>query len=177
MDCREFRETYTDLLDGMLGEADEVRFHEHLAACLRCRRFDQAYRLGVTALRELPCRRASRAFTARVLHTVRTDTGRAIPSSASGFAGAVLVLALIGFLAVDLRVLEHRGPAAFANFTDTTLAVSPPIPDSGIDLITFRFRDATYDPPFWDQYAPAQVRDANLSSRVRFAVPAVWTGR
>jgi len=177
MDCRAFREAYTDLLDGMLGEADEVRFHEHVAVCLRCRRFDQAYRLGVTALRELPCQRVSRAFTARVLHTVRTDTGRAVPSFASGFTGAVLVLALIGFLAVDLHVLEHRGPAAFATFTDPALVVSPPIPDSAIDLITFRFRNATYDPPFWDPYAPAQVRDANLPSRVRFVVPAVWTGR
>jgi len=175
MDCREFRETYTDLLDGLLGEADEIRVHEHVAACPRCRRFDQAYRLGVSALRGLPCPRLSRAFTVRVLHTVRTDTGSALPSFASGFAGATLVVALIGFLAIDLRVLEHRGPAASAHFTDTTLAVAPP--DSGIDLITFRLRDAAYDPPFWDPYAPLQVRDANLSSRVRFAVPAAWTGR
>ena len=175
MHCREFRETYTDLLDGLLGEADEIRFHGHVAACPRCRRFDQAYRLGVSALRALPCPRVSRAFTSRVLHTARADTGGVLPSFASGFAGAALVVALIGFLAVDLRVIEHRGPVASAVARDTTLAAFPF--ESGIDLITFRLRDAAYDPPFWDAYAPVQVRDANLSSRARFAVPAVWTGR
>ena len=175
MHCREFRETYTDLLDGLLGEADEIRFHGHVAACPRCRRFDQAYRLGVSALRALPCPRVSRAFTSRVLHTVRTDTGGVLPSFASGFAGAALVVALIGFLAVDVRVLKHREPAAPALATDTMLALSPS--DSASDLITFRLRDAAYDPPFWDAYAPVQARDANVSSRMRFAVPAVWVGR
>jgi len=175
MDCREFRESYTDLLDGFLGEADEVRFHEHVAVCPRCGRFDQAYRLGVSALRGLPCPGVSRAFTSRVLHTVRTDTGSILPSFASGFAGAALVVALISFLAVDLRVLEHRGPAAAAIVADTTLAATPS--DSGIDLITFRLGDIAYEPPFWDPYATVQVRDATLSSRVRFAVPAVWIGR
>jgi len=72
-------------------------------------------------------------------------------------------------------VIEHRGPVASAVARDTTLAAFPF--ESGIDLITFRLRDAAYDPPFWDAYAPVQVRDANLSSRARFAVPAVWTGR
>jgi anti-sigma factor RsiW len=175
MDCREFRETYTDLLDGLLGETDEIRFHEHLAACPRCRRFDQAYRLGVSALRGLPCPRTSRAFTARVLHAARTDPSGALPSFAAGFAGAALVVALIGFLAVDLGVMGRRKPAASADFSDSTFAASAP--DSAIDLITFRLRDAAYDLPFWDPYAPVQARDANLSSRVRFAVPAVWTGR
>jgi len=126
-------------------------------------------------LKGLPSPRASRTFTARVLHAIRADSGNALPSFASGFAGAALVIALVGFLAIDLRVLEHRGPAASAISTDTTLAVYPP--ESGIDLITVRLRGATYDQPFWGPYAPVRVRDADLSSRVRFAVPAVWTGR
>ena len=86
MDCREYHETYTDLLDGLLEEADEIRFHEHLAVCVQCCRFDKAYRLGVSTLRELPCPRASRAFTARVLHAVHADLGDAIPSSTVVFA-------------------------------------------------------------------------------------------
>jgi predicted anti-sigma-YlaC factor YlaD len=175
MDCREFRETYTDLVDGLLGEADESRFHEHVAACPRCRQFDRAYRIGVSTLRGLPSPRTSRAFASRVLHTVRSDTGGVLPSLASGFAGAALVVALIGFLAVDLRVLEHREPETSALVADTMLALSPS--DGGVDLITFRLRDAVYDPPVWDAYAPIQARDADLSPRVRFAVPVVWTGR
>ena len=175
MNCREFRETYTDLVDGLLGEADKVRSHEHVVACSRCRRFDRAYRLGVSALRGLPCPGVSRAFASRVLHTVRTDTGSVLPSFASGFTGAALVVALIGFLAFDLRVIEHGGPAAPALFTDTTLAVSPS--DSGIDLIAFRLRSSESDLPSWGVYAPFQARDDNRSSRVRFAVPVVWTGR
>ena len=176
MDCREFHEAYADLLDGLLEEADEIRCHEHVAVCPRCRRFDQAYRLGVSALRGLPCPRASRAFTARVLHAVRADQGRALPSFASGFAGTALVVALLGFLAFDVRVFGQRAPAAApASFPDPMVAVSPP--DSGADLITFRLRDAALVPPFWDAYTTLQDRDANSSSHVRFVVPAAWTER
>jgi len=180
MDCRAFRETYTDFIDGLLGETDEIRLHGHVAVCPRCRQFDKAYRLGVSALREMPRACVSRAFASRVLHTVRTDKRNTIPTFASGLAGAALVVALIGFLAIDLRVFERRGQAVSAVsvpvfVTDTTVALSPS--DSGADLITFPLRDAVYDPPFWDAYTPAQSPDANLSSPVRFAVPAVWTGR
>ena len=174
MRCREFHETYTDLLDGLLDEADEIRLHEHVAACPMCRRFDQAYRLGVSVLQGLPCPRSSRAFTSRVLHSVRTDRGGSrIPSFASGLAGAALVVALIGFLAGDLRVLEHRGPAATAASGDATLAVT--LPDRGADSVGFRVRDAALVPPFWDLHTAAQVRTAGLSSGgALFAVPAAW---
>lgn len=175
MDCREFHETYADLLDGLLEEADEVRCHEHVSVCPRCRRFDHAFRLGVSALRGLPCPRASRALTARVLHAVRADQGRALPSFSSGFVGAALVVALLGFLAFDVRVLGPRQPAVSASFPDTLVAVSSP--DSGTDFITFRVRDAALVPPFWDSYTAFQDRDANLSSRMRFVVPAAWTER
>lgn len=176
MDCREFRETYTDLVDGLLEETDEIRFHEHVAACAACRRFDQAYRQGVSTLKGLPCPRSPRDFTARVLHSIRTDTGSRAPAFASGFAGAALVVALIGFLAADLRLLEHRGPVATAAFGDTILAIA--FPDRGADSVGFRVREAALAPPFWGVYTPVQARDADLSANgALFAVPALWTGR
>jgi len=176
MHCREFRETYTDLLDGLLEETDEIRCREHVAACPGCRRFDQAYQLGVSELRGLPCPRLSRTFTARVLHTVRTDAGSALPSLASGFAGAALVVALIMFLAVDPRVPEHHKPAASAGFRDPTMAGA--FPDIGTEAVTFRIRDAALVPPFWDLPAASRVPDVNPSSGgALFAVPVAWTVR
>jgi predicted anti-sigma-YlaC factor YlaD len=176
MDCRAFRETYTDLLDGLLEEADEVRFREHLAACAACHRFDQAYRLGVSALQGLPCLRSSRDFTARVLHAIRTDPGSRVPSLASGFAGAALVMALIGFLAIDLKALGHRESAVSADFRDAVLAAASP--DSGADSVGLRLRDAALIPPFWDQRTITQVRAVDLSSNgALFVVPAAWAGR
>jgi anti-sigma factor RsiW len=175
MDCREFRETYTDLLDGLLEEADEIRFHVHMAECPPCHRFDQAYRIGVSALRGLPRPRTSRTFTARVLHTTRTDPGRRAPSLTAGFAGAALVAALLGFFAVDLGVLERRDPVAVVAFPAATFAEASA--DSAGDLITFRLRDPADEPVFWNPNVTVQVRNAGFSPHVRFAVPAVWAGR
>jgi anti-sigma factor RsiW len=176
MDCREFRETYSDLVDGLLGEADEIRFHGHVGACTACRRFDQAYRQGVSALKGLPYPRSPRDFTARVLHSIRTDSGGRAPAFASGFAGAALVVALIGFLAADLRLLEHRGPVAAAAFGDTLVAIA--FPDGGADSVGFRVRDAALAPPFWGVRTAVEARDADLSANgALFAVPALWTGR
>jgi anti-sigma factor RsiW len=175
MDCREFRETYTDLLDGQLDEADEVRFHGHLAECPRCDRFDRAYRLGVAALKGLPCPRASRTLTTRVLHTARDDSGGPIPSLSAGFAGAALVFALLGFLAADVGVLGRRESAAPADFPGPVLAETPA--DTGNDPAPIRLRDPVEGPAFWDPGASVQVRDADFPPQVRFAVPVVWAGR
>jgi anti-sigma factor RsiW len=174
MDCHDFHETYSELLDGLLQEADEIRCREHLAACCWCRRFDQAYRFGVAQLKELPCPRSSRAFTARVLNSVRSDPGGRIPSMASGFAGAALVAALIGFLAIDLRVLEHLGSGARAWSPDTTLAAAP---DSGLDRASVRPWDAGLVPPLWYPSTTIPVRDAGWPSGALIAVPAAWAGR
>jgi anti-sigma factor RsiW len=176
MDCREFHETYTELLDGLLEEADEIRFHEHVAACTACRRFDRAYQLGVAALKGAPRARSSRDFTARVLHAVRSDSGIPEPSFASGLAGAALVFALIGILVVDLRLPDYQPTAALAAFGDTVVAVD--LPDSGRASTGLRLRDAALVPPFWSLPVASQLGDAyRPSGDALFAVPAVWTGR
>jgi hypothetical protein len=175
MNCREVREAYTDLLEGWLGEADETRIHEHLAACPACRRFDRAYHLGVAALRELPCPRLSRAFTARVLHAVRARSVGDYPSLASGFAGAALVVALVGSFAFDVRARVHLEPVSSAHSPDTSLAMAPP--DHPVGVITTRLGDLTFGAPFWDPMATGQASDADRSVRAPFEVLATWTGR
>jgi hypothetical protein len=175
MDCRDFHETYSDLRDGLLQEADEIHCRDHLAACCWCRRFDQAYRFGIAHLKELPCPRSSRAFTARVLNAVRADHGGRMPTTASGFAGAALVAALLGFLAIDLRVLEHRGPGARSRSPDTTLAATPP--DSGLDQDHVRPWGAALVPPLWYPSVTVLVRDAGWTSGTPIAAPAAWAGR
>jgi anti-sigma factor RsiW len=176
MDCRDFHETYSDLLDGLLPESDEIRLHEHAAACAECRRFDRAYRLGVSVLQDLPYPRSSRAFTARVLNSVRNDSNSRTPSVASGFAGAALVAALVGVLVVDLRVIEPRGPVATAWLPDTTLAALPP--DSGLDVVAGRSpREASIFAPPWDASSAVLVRTAGLPSDAPIGVSVAWIGR
>jgi anti-sigma factor RsiW len=175
MDCREFHETYTELLDGLLEEADEIRFHEHAALCAECRRFDRAYRLGVSVLQDLPYPRSSRAFTARVLNSVRNDPNDRSPFAVPGLVGAALVAALIGVLVVDLRVIEPRGPVAATWSPDTTPAALPP--GSGLDTMPGHPREASIFAPPWDASSTVLVRTAGLPSGAPIGVPVAWAGR
>jgi hypothetical protein len=175
MDCRDFHETYSELLDGLLSESDEVRLHEHAAACAECRRFDRAYRLGVSVLQDLPYPRSSRAFTARVLSSIRNDPTDRAPFAVPGLVGAALVAALIGILVVDLRVIEPRGPVAATSSPDTTLAAFPP--DSGLDRTAGHPREASIFAPPWGASSTVLVRTAGLPSGAPIGVLVAWAGR
>lgn len=99
MNCRQFRDAYSDFSDGLLDEPAEVRCHVHLAECPACRRFDAALRRGLTALRGLAAPAPSEDFDERLLARLATEH-REEPESQLlvGIAGAVLMLAVVGAL-------------------------------------------------------------------------------
>jgi anti-sigma factor RsiW len=105
MDCRQFRDRFSEFADGPLDEPTESAFRSHLAGCAGCRRFEAAFRTGVGLLRGLPCPQLSRQFEARLRRRLETEPLRAEPSLAqwSGAAGAVLVVAAVAVAAWDLR--------------------------------------------------------------------------
>ena len=104
MNCRQFRDAYSDFSDGLLDEAAEVRCHRHLAECLCCRRFDAALRRGVTALRGLAAPAPSRDFDERLLARLATETA-GVPESRLlvGIAGTALALAAAGAIGWEAR--------------------------------------------------------------------------
>jgi anti-sigma factor RsiW len=163
MDCRAFQDTFSDYLDGVLDAADEVCVRRHLSACAPCRRLEAAYRTGVAVLRELdpPC--VARDFSVPAL------------SGAYGAAGALLAVTLVGLLALDYR--ERADPApALPQFADTAPATAT-VDEGGLDLITVRMRDGDPWFPPGDPYVAVPASAPDPSYRLRFEVPAVWSGR
>ena len=177
MDCREFREIFSDHLDDRLNEADEVRAREHLGACTCCRRFERAYRAGVTALHGLPAIGPSRDSGARILHRIRHQPALPAFAGSYGFAGALLAVTFAGFLVLDLGE-RPSAVAPDARYLAERLPEPPAFDvDSGADLITVHLGRSDFDLYQSDPYAPLPSPDSSSSSRIRFVVPAVWSGR
>jgi predicted anti-sigma-YlaC factor YlaD len=176
MDCRAFRNSFSDFLDGALGAAVSVRCRRHLEACEACRRFDAAYRAGVATLRRLdpPC--PARDFSVRVLHRVRRERYLPILAGGYGLAAALLTITLVGVITVDIRERRQAAVPAASRIADAVPA-PPAEPEDGLDLITVQVRDVTVDPFSGDPYAVVPIAEPEPSPRYRFEVPAVWSGR
>ena len=178
MDCCEFREKYSEFADGVLDDAAELRARRHLALCSACRRFDAAFRLGVSALRDLPSVDVSGRFSDRLRGRLSHElVVRALAvNPVSGAIAAMLVLVTFGVVTWDLAELRGGRRAAHA----VAASVTPP---------TFRAPAAV--PVMRDSLAAAPevlhpfdpvllVADTNAASdgdAPRFDVPAVWGGR
>jgi hypothetical protein len=177
MDCREFRETFSDYVDGLLAEADEVRGREHLGACACCRRFEHGYRAGVSVLKGLPAIGPPRDLGARILHRIRLQPALPVVAGSYGFAGALLAVTFVGFLVLDLRG-RHSVPAPDATALVERPQTSPTFDvDSEADLITVHFAHDDRDLRRPGPYAPLFSPDPFTASRVLIVVPAVWSGR
>lgn len=177
MDCREFRDTFSDYLDGLLRSADEVRAREHLGACPDCRRFERAYRTGVSAFQGLPPVGPSRDFGVRLLHRIRGEPALPVFAGSYGFAGGLLAVTVAGFLVLDLRerrtdAIPDAPQSAERAPVPTTLIV-----DSGADVITARVLRGDLDLLLSDPYTHLSRPEPSTAPRVRFDVPAVWSGR
>ena len=132
---------------------------------------------GVRALQDLPTIGPSRDLLARILHRIRRQPSLPVVAGSYGFAGALLAVTFAGFLVLDLRGREPT-PAPDSTVLVERLPASPTFDvDSGADLITVRFVRDDGDLLQSDPYAPLPPPDPFASSRVRFVVPAVWSGR
>lgn len=125
MNCRQFRESYSDFADGLLHEVAEIEARRHLAVCECCRRFDAAFLAGRGALQALPPLAPSRGFGRRLRERLRRDGGEEAPALAqwSGAAGALLVLVVVSLVALEVRS-RAEDPAAAAS-ADTLIVQVP----------------------------------------------------
>ena len=177
MDCREFRENFSDYLDAALDADAGARVRGHLAVCGACRRFERAYRAGVAALQALPALAPPRDFGARVVNRARRAPAGPVFAGPPALAASLAAVALAGVLVADL---SRHEPARSDAMTTAGLAdqvpESPPRAVERTDFVTVRVvqdDDLVYGSP----YTSFQVTDSYSAVRVRFDVPAVWSGR
>ncbi len=179
MDCCEFREKYSDFADGLLDDEAALRARRHLSACPACRRFDAAFRTGVSALRDLPSVELSRSFGERLRQQLRHElvVRWLAVEPLSGAVAAMLVLVTIGVVTWDLAELRndrHETPAvATAAPTAAQVRIPPPI---HIQLDTAQIFGDLYH-PFDPVLLVADTAPEPETGAVRFDVPAVWGGR
>ena len=72
MTCEEFVELVTAFLEGMLDEAAERAFVEHLAECPGCERYLDQFRVTIAELGELPPESLPDETRERLLDAFRT---------------------------------------------------------------------------------------------------------
>ncbi|HVO35092.1 MAG TPA: zf-HC2 domain-containing protein [Gemmatimonadales bacterium] len=178
MDCCEFREKYSDFADGLLEEEAELRARRHLGACAACRRFDSAFRRGVSALRDLPSVEVSRSFGERLRGQLRHElVVRALAvDPLSGAIAALLVLVTVGVVTWDLAELHTARRATPAVTTSAAPPVAQPVTAVPQFRDTIQARPELLH-PFDPVLLISDTSPAADAGAARFDVPAVWGGR
>ena len=177
MDCRQFHETFSDFLDGLLDEAEEIHVRRHLFACEPCRRFEAAFRVGVTTLGRAPQLHVSREFGTRLAERVRREPLLPALVGWYGLAGGLLTATMAALLILDVMARPAQESVTEVGVTDSTLASAAVAPDEGVDLVTFRVAEGWYDLGSSDPYSTPASLYAPAAPPVRFEVPAAWLGR
>ena len=177
MDCREFRESFSDYVDAALDAEACPRVRRHLASCAACRRFERAYRAGVAALHALPVLAPPRDFGARVVNRVRRAGRRPVFAGPPALVTSLAAAALVGVLVADLG-RDGRGERAPVAAPASTALLQESLPgeDPRTDFITVRVAQDD-DLPYGSPYPSYQATDTFSAVRVRFDVAAVWSGR
>lgn len=105
MNCRQFRQFYSDFADGLLNEAEDVAFDVHMAECENCRRFHAALQHGRRTLQHLKAPHPSEDFDSRLFERILQECEQdAAPMRQwSGLAGAALVVVLLGVVGWEAR--------------------------------------------------------------------------
>ena len=153
MDCRHFRRTHTDFVDGLLTNEQTGEMYEHLQGCIRCARFDTAIRRGLLVARNLPPIRPSRDFgsrlEARLREPVTPVRERRYPPlfTSFGFAAALVAvvvaavktgqdrLRVVPAMAVQQAIPEPVSPAPHPASAEFMASLAAGIPVwSGVSL-------------------------------------------
>jgi predicted anti-sigma-YlaC factor YlaD len=175
MNCSEFRNLFSDHVDGALSAANAARCRAHLAVCTECRRLEVAYRTGVRALRRLDPPSPTRDLSVRILHRARREPRIATLTGAAGLAGALLLASLVAVLVQDMQG-PPTADAPDITVADTGAGTSQPAA-GGLDLVTVELHDT---PPYGlpvTPYVVVPTAGSESSMPFRFEVPAVWSGR
>ena len=116
MNCRQFRQFYSDFADCFLDPTEDLGFQAHMAECDGCRRFHEALQEGCSALQRLDPPARSQDFDARLMERILSECESQAPPLRqwSGFAGAALVVAAFGLIAWEghnWAAARHAEPA------------------------------------------------------------------
>lgn len=90
MNCRTFRKSHVDFVDGLLGDKRSAKMYEHLDACGQCGRLDTAVRRGLLVARNLPQIQPSPDFMSR-LHTRLRAPETRLPARARSRTGRIVI--------------------------------------------------------------------------------------
>lgn len=118
MNCRQFRQFYSDFADGFLDDSEGLGFQLHMAGCDSCRRFHEALQQGCSTLQRMAPPAASFDFDSRLFERImqECEQERATPRLRQwyGLAGAALVIAAVGVVGWEARTWvapRHQRPA------------------------------------------------------------------
>lgn len=185
MNCREFRETYSDYADGFLDPQREVEARLHLEACAACRHFDAAFRAGVRALRALPEMALSRGFAPRLKRRLGHEFAVRLPVVAhwSGAAGTLLLIAMVGFVAWEVKSpARAAAPAAhwWSHRTAKVALVTGPLAAPVVvsaRLDTDAAELGAFHPLESVMLAADTFAEVAAGRQPRYKLPAAWGGR
>jgi predicted anti-sigma-YlaC factor YlaD len=141
MDCSDFLNRYSDFRDGEITDLGSLReMQDHLRACRRCRRYEQAIRCGIGVLRSLdqiePSARFQRGLRARLAQAA-LRVGRRPKLTPAGLAAAVLVL-----VAGALLVYEGLTAGRRAEMSEDMRPVPVVIVNPGVPFVSFTASDS-----------------------------------
>ena len=117
MNCRQFRQFYSDFADGFLDDSEGLGFQLHMAECESCRRFHEALQQGCSALQRMEPPTTSFDFDSRLFDRImqECEQERSVPGLRhwSGLAGAALIVATVGVVVWEARawVAPRQQPA------------------------------------------------------------------
>ncbi len=135
MDCRHFRQSHSDFLDGLMAEGQTAEMYGHLQACARCARFDTAVRRGLLVVRNLPTIKPSPDFLprlrARLNGPAEPARSQRYPRAVAGIAAAAAVVLTVILANGFLRPGQQTAvPAALAQATRPAVTMPVPRPAS-----------------------------------------------
>jgi anti-sigma factor RsiW len=137
MTCAEFRARYSDYRDSLItAERELSRFHQHIAQCPACRRYDATVRRGVIALRAGARPIAlSPGFRRRLEARLAQERpgGPELPRRA-GIAAALFLAVMVGLLALE----GTRRPEVAQARTLPPVPFPRPVAHAGVPFVSFQ---------------------------------------
>lgn len=140
MECPEFLDRYTEFRDGLVTASREVRrFRRHLAACERCREYDETVRRGVGALQIAGAIQPSADFRSRLDARLRAERARMRGEPVMPIRLRFVAMLLLG-VAIALVVRESlRQPVQIAEAPALPPVTFPkPVANAGVPYVTFQ---------------------------------------
>jgi anti-sigma factor RsiW len=137
MTCAEFRASYSDYRDSLITAERELwRFHQHIAQCPACRRYNATVRRGVLALQ---AGARSIALSPGFRHRLEARLAQERPGEPelprrAGIAAALFLAVMLGLLALE----GTRRPEVAQAPTLPPVPFPRPVAHAGVPFVSFQ---------------------------------------